>query len=457
MNDRDQARADGPKPEVVDDETSVRAAIDAQGQTSGSVVAAQSDQAKVVSVVEAIERVSRAIYHARSPEELHDRLVDELMATYPASDSCHVLGWDEASGRLTPRASRSSRGKTASQPRFSKTITQRALDQKQALLCVDVQSDEDLASASSIQVLGVRSFVCAPMLREGRALGLIYLGSRGYKSPFSEDDLRFLSVIGHEAALALDNMALMKQSVEMELALKMAREVQVQALPDAPPALPGFDLAGVCVPSNTVSGDYYDCVEMQDGRCGVAVGDVSGHGLASALLMMAARSLLRALAAAQADTAQIMVDMNRLLTADIKDDMWMSMVFAAVEPSADTLAYFSAGHEPGVVYRASTKMIENLPSTTCPIGVLPDLPATPAEKVDLAAGDVLLLCTDGIAETRDAQDELYGRDRLNAALSAHAPESADAIVQSLLSEIDEFRGRVPRGDDVTIVVVKKTG
>lgn len=449
---RSTTAASEPRP------ASVHAALGVESQTSSAVVAAQLDPTKTARDIEVIERMSRLIHAANDPNALCHSLTQELLALYRACDACHVFMWDAEHEQLKPGASQC-RGEPAdSAPQFSMTVVERALKEKQALLCSSVDADPSLAAARSVSALRIGAFICVPLLQNGQPMGLIYLHSQKSDSSFSESDLRVLSVVGNEAALALRSMELLNHYVEkqrIETALDLAGDIQRRVLPERAPSLPGFDIAARCIPCDSTSGDYYDFIELTDGRWCLAVGDVSGHGFASALLMMEARSLVRALAVAQPDLQQLLCDANRLLAEDLRDDMWMSMMLLVLEPGAATIDYVSAGHEPAIVFRPASRQAQYLDATTHPMGVVPELEFTATGRPVMEVGDVLFMCTDGVVETLNAQNELFGRERLLDAIAETAGQPPEAIIGAILSQIEQFRGHEPQHDDVTMVVVKR--
>jgi len=437
---------------------SVHAALGVESQTSSAVIAAHFDPTTTARDIEIIERMSRLIHTAQSPNALCNSVTQELLALYRACDVCHVLMWDAESEQFRPGASQCRGEPAGSAPQFSTTVAERALKEKQALLCSGVDADPSFADARSVAALRIGAFICVPLLQNGQPMGLIYLHSEKSDSSFTEADLRILSVIGNEAALALRNMDLLNHYVEkqrMETALDLAGDIQRRVLPERAPNLPGFDIAARCISCDSTSGDYYDFIELTDGRWCLAVGDVSGHGFAPALLMMEARSLVRALAVAQRDLQQLLSDANRLLAKDLRDDMWMSMMLLVLEPGAATIDYVSAGHEPAVLFSPASQQTQYLEATTHPMGVVSEFEFTSTERPVMDEGDVLFMCTDGVVETLNAQSELFGRERLQAAIAEAADQPAEAIIEAILAQVEQFRGGAPQHDDVTMVVVKR--
>ena len=444
---------------VDDSSTPVRAAVRAEEQKAAAAVAAWPDREQMLRAVEAIESISEALHVAKTPDELFSGLEQALMATYTECDCCQVLVWDAEGQQFLPRTATTRLGQGQQDVGLSLTAARRAIDEKQAFVCVNTAADDAFVGSQSIATLGIKSFACTPILREGKPFGVIYSDSRRSYTAFCEADLRTLSVIANEAALSLHNMELLEHYVEkkrMEMGLQMARDIQSSVLPREAPQIPGFDVAGRCISCDETSGDYFDFIELPGAKWGIAVGDVCGHGVGPALLMMEARSLLRALATSHDDMQQAMGRMDQLMGADVQDGMFMSLFYAVLDPSASSFDYISAGHEPGILYRASSGKIETLGATTCAIAVMPELGMAEPQTATMAAGDVLFLCTDGIAESTMAgnEKEMFGRERLAAAIAGAAQEPASAIMDAVLTEVDLFIGDLPQRDDLTMVVVK---
>lgn len=453
-------QAGNPAMTMIDDGTApVRAAVRAEEQKAAAAVAAWPDREQMLRAVEAIETMSKSFHVAKTPEELFTGLEQTFMETYTECDCCQVLVWDAGLKQLLPRRASTRLGEGQQNAGLSLTAARKAIDDQQAFVCVNTKADDAFAASESIATLGIKSFACTPILREGKTFGVIYSDSRRSFSAFCEADLRTLSVIANEAALALNNMELLKHYVEkkrMEVGLQMARDIQSSVLPREAPQIEGFDVAGRCISCDETSGDYFDFIELPDGKWGFAVGDVCGHGVGPALLMMEARSLLRALATSHRDMQQALTRMDQLMGQDVQDGMFMSLFYAVLDPGASSFDYISAGHEPGILFRASSGEIETLGATTCAIAVMPELEMAEPRTAKMGHGDVLFLCTDGIAESTRAGDEqeMFGRARLAAAITNAAQEPAIAIMDAVLAEVNKFTGDVSHRDDLTMVVVK---
>ena len=438
-------------------EATVCTVIKGEGQTSAAAIAAQGSPEKMVRAVEAIESASRVLHSARSPDELFEGLTRALMKAYPECECCHALTWDAEAEAFLRRASHGRFGAPPNESGLSSTAVHRAIQTREALVCVSTETDPDVADAMSVRELGIRSFACAPILRGDRPLGAIYLDSRRSAHALSEGDLRVLSVIANEAALALHNMELLEHYVEkqrMAMALELARDIQANVLPDRPPSVPGFQIAARCIPCDETSGDYYDFIELPDGKLGIAIGDVTGHGIGPALLMMSARSRLQALALSERELIDVFRQMNGLMLRDARGGMFIALFYAVLDPATSSLTYLSAGHEPGLLYRASSGQMSLLPAMGCPLGIVPDMELDAPQSVEMATGDILFLCTDGVTEAANSEMDILGRDRLIGTIIRGSQSGAETILEAVLSEVEAFRGGAFQSDDVTVVVVK---
>jgi serine phosphatase RsbU (regulator of sigma subunit) len=249
-----------------------------------------------------------------------------------------------------------------------------------------------------------------------------------------------------------------RKTAAMGKELSMAQAIQRQILPDEPVVLGGYDVAARYEACGAVGGDYFDYVPLADGRTMVTVADVSGHNLASGMIMVSARSMLRTLASMHAAPAPVF----NALAAAMFDDLTRTERFltaAAVTLRSDdgAIDYVSAGHNDLMIYRAATDRVENVASDSTILGFL-RAPGYAARRLALHPGDCMLLFTDGITEATDPGGEMFGEDRLAAVFAQLATNrSAQRIVDGIVSALDSFRGGQVGTDDVTAVVIRFQG
>jgi sigma-B regulation protein RsbU (phosphoserine phosphatase) len=235
--------------------------------------------------------------------------------------------------------------------------------------------------------------------------------------------------------------------------LEVARELQRELLPREAPDVPGFSFAFSYRTANTIGGDYYDFLELDDGRLVVVIGDASGHGIAAGLLMAIANSSLRLGFDAEPDPARAAGLVNRALCRTGGRRAFMTLFCGVLEPASGRLQFICAGH-PFPFHRAADGAISELGSGALPLGIRTELEFAVHQAV-IAPGDSLLLYTDGVVETIDATGESFGFERLRKELAPGG--SSETIHDRVLRELDRFRGDEPVYDDCSLVVISREG
>ncbi|MCA8958370.1 MAG: PP2C family protein-serine/threonine phosphatase [Planctomycetes bacterium] len=245
-----------------------------------------------------------------------------------------------------------------------------------------------------------------------------------------------------------------RKVAELGNEMRMAQTVQQQILPAHPPSVEGFDIAGRCLISGAVGGDYFDFLKLPDGRTLVVVADVSGHNLASGLLMVSARTSLRVNADTNDRPGVVFDRLARSLYQDLtRTERFITAVGVAVAPSGRQLELVNAGHNPTMVFRARTGAIEEISSADTVLGFVPE-PEHTVVSVELEAGDVVLLYTDGVTEAVDEHGEMFEEERLRRVLRENASATAEQILAAVFGAVADFADKTDKGDDVTAVVIK---
>lgn len=270
-------------------------------------------------------------------------------------------------------------------------------------------------------------------------------------------DVRGTDELGRLGAAFNQMIPRLREHLDLRQSLALAMDVQQALLPSADPRIEGLDVAGRSTYCDETGGDYYDFIdvsELSQESMLVALGDVMGHGVASALLMASARAALRAAAVEGADLASLLTRVNRVLAADARHGRFMTMVIARIDVREGLVTWASAAHDPIILYDPTADRFEELEGGDLPLGVADDVNYVEYRREGLTPGTVLLLGTDGIWETRNAEDEMFGKDRLMALLKEHATAPASAIADAIDDAIARFRGEGRVLDDITFVVVR---
>jgi sigma-B regulation protein RsbU (phosphoserine phosphatase) len=266
------------------------------------------------------------------------------------------------------------------------------------------------------------------------------------------DELQHLGQVFNETGPKLRDLQRMKQS------LGLAAAIQQSLLPEQTPALEHFEVAGRCVYCDETGGDYYDFIPFDEEgrrRLGLVVGDVSGHGIGPALMMAATRGMLHVEAPhCVRDLGELLRRLNKQLAADAKEGTFVTLLCGLLDDRTRSLVWASAGHEPALWRHARTGLIEELPNTGLPLGVLDDATYEQAGPVVLEPGDILVMGTDGICEARNSRDQFFGTERLRDLMEKSAGLTASQICDLIIDEVAQFVSPAARTDDVTLIVVK---
>ncbi|MBT8367481.1 MAG: SpoIIE family protein phosphatase [Deltaproteobacteria bacterium] len=253
----------------------------------------------------------------------------------------------------------------------------------------------------------------------------------------------------------------LKDRYRLRQSLDLAKEVQQNLLPAADPHFPGLDIAGSSIYCDETGGDYFDFFDNAAGskqKYGMVIGDVSDHGIPSALLMASARAFLRQRSALSGSIADIVGDVNRQLTHDVEDTgRFITLFYLQIDTDKRRLNWVRAGHEPALLYDPATDRFEELTGEGIALGVDNSWQYVDNQRDELGDGQIILLSTDGIWEARNPQDQMFGRQAVSDIIRQHAQTSAAEIQDAILTELDRFQEGIASADDITLVVIKVTG
>jgi PAS domain S-box-containing protein len=242
---------------------------------------------------------------------------------------------------------------------------------------------------------------------------------------------------------------------QQEIELRLAASIQRKLLPENPPQLEGWELAGAVLPAAATCGDYFDFMTVGDDMLCLVVADACGHGVGPALIAVQTRAHLRALVHADLELDQVFSRLNRILTSDLDDGLFVTMAVTCIDTSTGSLWWANAGHPTSFVFDAAGAIKYELQSTGLPLGILADRPYTIGRGVDIAPGDVVLTITDGFLEAQNSRDLEFGHDRLCEVMRTSVSLPAKEIVQRLHDAVRIFSGGQPQNDDLTAVVCRR--
>src|SRR5438477_421446 len=279
---------------------------------------------------------------------------------------------------------------------------------------------------------------------------------------FSQGDFVVFKSIAEQSAFALYNAIIYSMANEkkrLDHDLEIARDIQRILLPSEAPAINGFQISGVNAPARQVSGDYFDYIQVDQERLGVVIADVSGKGVPASLIMAICRSVLRAEAARNPSPADVLRKVNRQLYPDIKEDMFISMAYLILNHQHEGVTLARAGHDAPLLYKRQSQTVTPVKPPGMVVGI--DSGSvfdrlTTDFAVPLERDDCLVLYTDGVTETLNAEGDEFGLDRMMQSVRASATNGAQAIVRKIVEDVRDFTGSVPQNDDITLIAIRKT-
>ncbi len=305
-----------------------------------------------------------------------------------------------------------------------------------------------------------RSLLCLPIRHKGGTdiVGVIQLLNQKVTGRFTAEDQDFLEKLSGHIAMALENARLHRTALEkqrMERELEMARGIQRSLLPDAPPVIPGYELAVSNTPCYEVGGDYYDFLSLGPQTLLLVIADVEGKGVSSALVMSNLQATLRALITHLHSLEVLALSLNEMIYNDTKSKKFLSIFLGLLDTRRNGLHYINAGHVPPVIVNGETGEYQLLHAGGTVVGLFPDSEYSRG-SAKLKPGDILVLCTDGITEPCNIAEEEYGSDRLAACVSRNRHKSAEEIVRDVHREVNAFSMGGVHTDDKVLMVLKVT-
>jgi sigma-B regulation protein RsbU (phosphoserine phosphatase) len=307
--------------------------------------------------------------------------------------------------------------------------------------------------------------LAVPLRTRSEILGVLLLGQRQQRAGFSAYEKQVLRACADQFALMIENARLTDRVVEQESLrrdIALASDVQRRLLPDAPPSVDGADFAAMSVPARRIGGDYYDFVELRDRALGIALADVSGKGVAAALIMSVVQASLRIISSeGDVPLPRLVARMNEFVHRSTPASKYATFFYAQLDQQGRQLRYVNAGHNAPYLLRtgkpstadSAPPEIEQLSVGGTVVGMFPDTGYEEA-TVELYPGDVLLAFTDGVPEAHNPENEEFGDERLQQLLRQTAHLPADEISARISAEMKNWIRDAEQYDDLTFIVMK---
>ena len=409
--------------------------------------------------LKAILDISNSLGRVLDLDEVMSRGLDGLFKLFPQAKEGFVLLHDVDKGKLTLRASRSATTKQEAQVQISMTIVRQALHDREAILSSDAVQDHRFSHSESIAEMRLRSVICVPLLDSSdQPLGVIQINTADQLMLFQQEDLDLMVSVASQLSLAMENAMLhtevLKQR-ELEREIAFASQVQLDFLPKQRPKVAGYEFGDFYEAAKSVGGDFFDYVWMADGRLAVTVADVSGKGVAAALMMSKLYSMTRYHLLTQPSLADAMNVLNNEVYANSQGGRFVTCVLAVFDPSTHQMTVGSAGHMPPMIRNSASEVREVGRKTSgLPFGLV-EHHRYEEHQMELNPSDTVVMYTDGVTEARNPGRDLYGTDRLRG-IVANGAEDAQQLVNNIIDDVTEFCEGSAYNDDVCVVSFCRT-
>jgi sigma-B regulation protein RsbU (phosphoserine phosphatase) len=340
----------------------------------------------------------------------------------------------------------------------SQSIINLVLDKHSAVLTTDAQADPRFKMKDSVIQSNIHSAMCAPLWNNKEIIGVVYADRTALLDQFSEDDLRLLTLLSNLAAVKIENAQATEKAIEIETfkkELSRAAQIQKDLLPKQNPACDNYNIAGLNIPCDQVGGDYYDFIQIDPCRLGIIIADVSGKGISASLLMASLRAALHVEIQPQVSLADMAGRLNDFVHRSAAVNRFITFFFCELNLKTGGLRYINAGHNPPILLDKGGEISRLEPAGFC-LGMFPAV-VYEAREACLGVGDSVILYTDGVTDSRDKDNQEFGEERLISLVRKNIALPAENIVEEICGELSSFTAGVAPFDDMTLVVLKRTG
>lgn len=433
-----------------EDRSSIISTLDA-GSSSSDLRLNVKPETKLKAILE----ITKSLSGSLGLEQVLDKTLDGLFRIFQQADEGFIMLREEQKKKLVVKATKTRhKAEADDQVHVSMTIVRKALETSEGILSANALEDSRFRASESLSSLRIRSMICAPLVsRELGPLGVIQITTNDVGAQFRNEDLDLLISVAMQVALAVENAYLYHQALkqrDLERDLEFATQVQLGFLPHARPKLPGYEFADYYEPAQRVGGDYFDYIQLPNGRIAVALADVAGKGVPAALLMARLYSSVRYHLITQPDVAAAMTGLNSEISVSGLGHRFITCLIMVLDPQLHQLTLVNAGHLSPLRRDASGKVQPvGTAESGMPLGIVPDQKFQ-LSKFDLHPGESWLVFTDGVTEAMRSPKEIYGNKRLTE-LFATAPSKIDEIVKAVVGDVEAFVEGRPQSDDICMV------
>ncbi len=339
--------------------------------------------------------------------------------------------------------------------RLDNQLTGWMLKNKKPLLVNDLKEDERFKYLENESIL-FNSLLCVPMMIKGKLIGYLVVFNKKDKSDFTEEDKRLLSIIAVQSAQIIENGRLYEEEkafFSLKEEMRLAAEIQQRLMPDKIPEISGYQISAISIPAKEVGGDYYDFFDLEDGRTGVCLGDITGKGITAALLMSNLQAALRSQSLIYTDCAMSVQNTNKLLFRSTEASKFATLFYLVLDSVNHNLEYCNGGHDTPLLFKQKGDEVE-LPATGMLLGFMEESEYK-KEKIEIDNGDILLIYSDGVTEAMNVEKKEFGLEKVKDLIRNNMSEGAEIIKGKILDEIKLHTSGAEQSDDITLIILKR--
>ncbi len=409
---------------------------------------------RAVEELSVLNELSIAISSSRGTDEVIKTIIRHSIKAISAEQGVITLVGDDASDptRTLVRTMASSGDREAYSP--DQNLLGWMYINRKPLVVNNPKSDERFQGVSWTE--SVRSLVSVPMQVHSRLIGILTLYNKKHDKDFSTEDQRLLSILGGQSAQVIETARLYeeeKKLVTVQQELNLANAIQTNLLPLKAPEINGYDLAGVSVPAQSVGGDYFDYIKIDDYHWGLCVGDVSGKGMPAALMMANAQANLRGQSTFGLSVHETVERSNKLLSDSIRRGSFLTLFYGVLDVVSGVYTYSNAGHNRPYVLRADGTL-ETLTLGGLVVGFI-GTQTYGEESFTFEPGDTLFIFSDGVTEAMNEAHDQFEEERLEAILRGMGDATAQEYIDRVHSAVKKHADGAAQNDDITMLVVKR--
>jgi sigma-B regulation protein RsbU (phosphoserine phosphatase) len=339
--------------------------------------------------------------------------------------------------------------------RLDTQLTGWMLKNQKPLVVNDFDKD-DRFQKGELEDFPIHSLLSVPLRLKGQMIGLLTVFNKKIAGGFSDDDQRLLSIISAQSAQVIENTRLHEEEktfLMMQEQMRLARDIQMRLLPESPPEIEGYQIAGISVAAQEVGGDYYDFIPFGTDRLAICLGDVSGKGIPAAMLMSNLQATLRSQTISNVSPKECMNRSNTLIFHSTDFQKFATVFYGILDFKNNEFIYTNGGHDDPMLFTKDKKP-QRLSVGGTVLGFVEEFAYT-EDKISLNPGDFFIIYSDGITEAMNLQEEEFGEERLINAVQDSQDSPPKDLINKILNVVKTHVGKAPQMDDMTLVVVKR--